>query len=41
MDLPQYLGQQTPKVNGKPAPHLLNEHEAEEVEVETGETNSK
>jgi len=41
MDLPQYLGQQTPKVNGKPAPHLLNEHEVEEVEVETGNTNSK
>lgn len=41
MDLPQYLGQQTPTVNGKSAPHLLNEHEAETVEVEAGEVNGK
>ena len=39
MDLPQYLGQQTPTVNGKSAPHLLNEHEAETVEVESGDVN--
>lgn len=40
MDLPQYLGNATPTVNGKSAPHLLNEQEVEEVETAT-EINGK